>query len=220
MEDRDRVSNLLCVQWTILPETEPRPWIDCHRCGRPRPFQSSKRIRLNANGKKLDAWLIYRCVVCEETWNRPVIERRNVRDIEPAVLARLEANDTALIQMYAFDIGALKSYTQRVDQAGRTIVTKRRKTPDPQHCFGLRIDLNVPISVGIRLDRLLANQLHLSRSRLDALSKATRLKIEPGHTTTLLRRRIRHGTMVLIDLSNEADKDAIAKWSTTSERPV
>ncbi|MBW0369617.1 DUF1062 domain-containing protein [Ensifer adhaerens] len=34
-------------------------------------------------GRRLDAWLIYRCAVCEDTWNRPIFERRNVASVAP-----------------------------------------------------------------------------------------------------------------------------------------
>ena len=70
------------------PRTPPRPWLACSRCRGIKPFRCSEKFRLNANGKRLDAWLIYRCASCDNTWNRPVLERRNRRDIDPACPAR------------------------------------------------------------------------------------------------------------------------------------
>ncbi|MFC0803867.1 DUF1062 domain-containing protein [Ensifer sp. P24N7] len=78
--------NTLQVRWTIIPLIPPQPWVACSGCGGVRAFESSNKIRLNANGRKLDAWLIYKCSTCDRTWNRPIFERRNVRDIRPAVL--------------------------------------------------------------------------------------------------------------------------------------
>ena len=69
------------------PRTPPQPWLACSRCRDIRPFRCSEKFRLNANGKRLDAWLIYRCGSCDNTWNRPVLERRNRRDIDPLVPA-------------------------------------------------------------------------------------------------------------------------------------
>lgn len=85
-------------------------------CGGLRAFQSSGKIRLNANGRKLDAWLIYKCLTCEKTWNRPIFERQNVRDIDPVVLDALESNDPQWIQKEMFNLEALRRKSQRVDE--------------------------------------------------------------------------------------------------------
>src|SRR5438105_4609827 len=100
------MSNSLRVRWTIVPRTAPQPWVACSACGSLRPFQSSGKIRLNANGKKLDAWLVYKCSACDKTWNRPLFERQNIRDISPATLAALQSNDPEWIRTQAFDLQA------------------------------------------------------------------------------------------------------------------
>ena len=87
------MSNLPRVQWTITPRIAPQPWLPCRRCDRPRPFRSSGKIRANANGKRLDAWLIYRCADCGSPWKRPLLQRRSIRDIDPASLQALQGND-------------------------------------------------------------------------------------------------------------------------------
>jgi hypothetical protein len=70
------MSNTVSIAWTIIAHTEPQPILNCSRCSGARPFRSSGLFRLNANGKRLDAWLIYRCAACDNAWNRTIFERR------------------------------------------------------------------------------------------------------------------------------------------------
>ncbi len=135
----------LRVRWTIVPQTAPQPWVACSRCGSLRAFQSSGKTRLNANGRKLDAWLIYKCLTCEKTWNRPIFERRNVRAIEPSVLEALQANDPQWIRAETFNLDALRRKSQRVDEFPECDVVKdvRHET---RHWTKLEIELVGPAS--------------------------------------------------------------------------
>ena len=108
--------NALQVHWTVVPKFAPQPWIVCSGCGSLRAFQSSNKIRLNANGRKLDAWLIYKCTVCDKTWNRPIFERRNVRDIDSVVLDALQSNDPDWIRTEAFNLETLRRKARRIDE--------------------------------------------------------------------------------------------------------
>ena len=109
MEDQDDMCDTFRVRWTIIPQIAPQPWIACSGCGGLRAFQSSGKIRLNANGRRLDAWLIYKCLACEKTWNRPIFERQTVRDISPAVLDALQSNDPLALEALELFCGFLGS---------------------------------------------------------------------------------------------------------------
>ena len=113
------MSTIKRVQWTIQPRTAPRPWVTCNRCHAIKPFASSGKFRLNANGRQLDAWLIYRCADCESTWNRPIFERRHVKDIDPAALQSLQSNDMELVRSIAFDAQSLGHKSTRVEESVR-----------------------------------------------------------------------------------------------------
>jgi len=47
----------------------------CSKCKKIRKFECSGKFRVNASGKRLDVWLIYRCVRCNTTWNREILAR-------------------------------------------------------------------------------------------------------------------------------------------------
>ena len=172
-----------------------------------RPFQSSGKIRLNANGRRLDAWLIYKCVACEKTWNRPIFERRGVGDIDPKVLEALQSNDADWIRAETFNIEALRRKSQRIEEFPGFEIGKEL-LEEPSGWTVLDIELNVPFPLSLRLDRLLAGELPVSRSRLQALHDGDVLQAGPG-AAGILRRRIKGGTRVTIDLATEANREQL-----------
>jgi hypothetical protein len=208
-EDQDGMCNTFQVRWTVTPKFPPQPWIVCSGCGGLRAFQSSNKIRLNANGRKLDAWLIYKCMVCDKTWNRPIFERRNIRDIDPTVLEALQSNDPNWIRAEAFNLETLRRKARRIDEFPEFEVRKVLLR-DARDCQLLEIELSVPFPTSTRLDRLLASELRISRAQLSALHKSALLWTNPD-CTDILRRRIRTGTRVTVNLSGLADRELVWK---------
>lgn len=209
------MSNVIRVKWTISPKIAPQPWRACGRCGEQRPFRCSGKFRLNANGKRLDAWLIYKCTACDETWNRTVIERRAARDFDPNVLAGFEANDPALVGRFAFDVAALRKASHRVEEFAEVEV--RKELPDgtsaSNNSASLEIGLRAPMTVPLRLDRLLASELGLARSRVEHLEECGRLSVWPNERRAL-RRPLRNGMLIVLDLTGEPDAPRIVAAAT------
>jgi hypothetical protein len=166
-------------------------------------------IRLNANGKRLDAWLIYKCTLCDDTWNRPIIERRHVGTVDRAFLAALQVNDPALAWRLAFDVAALRRESARVEAFAEAEVRKQVVSEATAPTLRLELALAVPEPVGMRLDRLLAAELGMPRSRIQDLGEADRLRVSPDGLRAL-RRPVRDGIRLLFDLSTESEGEAIA----------
>ncbi|WFU10213.1 DUF1062 domain-containing protein [Rhizobium sp. CB3090] len=207
--------NILKVRWTINPRTAPKPWIACSGCGCHKPFKSSGKIRLNANGKKLDAWLIYKCVGCDKTWNRTLFERQAIRDLNPPTLEALQGNDPEWIRAREFDLDALRRKAQRVDEFADADV-QREVLGETDSGSVLEIDLAIALPFSMRLDRLLASELGISRSRLQALHERAKLLLHPD-CADIMRRRIKDGTRVVVDLSGEADRYLICKAAASGK---
>jgi hypothetical protein len=190
------MSDVLCVQWTIIARTAPQPWLGCSRCGGPRRFRSSDRIRVNANGKRVDAWLIYRCTDCDSTWNRPILERRPVRTIDPGYLVSLHASDPVLTRRLAFDVEDLRRSAGRIEEFNDALVVKSVQLEGTMLARRLEILCSVPEPVGLRLDRLLASELRLSRSRIRRLAESGDLVVFPSASS--LRRPVRDGMRLVL----------------------
>jgi hypothetical protein len=204
------MSDVLRVQWTIIPATAPEPWLNCNRCRGTTRFRTSGKIRVNANGKRLDAWLIYRCTSCDNTWNRPILERRHVTTIDPALLASLQANDPELSRRLAFE---KMRRTLKVDYSGDATVRKEVMSEGARPAGRLEIACVVPETTGMRVDRLLSTELRLSRSRIHSMQNAGHLATWPGG----LRRPLRCGLRVTIELRGVDGGDCITLAATGRE---
>jgi hypothetical protein len=201
--------NTLRVQWTIIPRNPPQPLIACSGCASYTLFRSSGKLRLNANGKKLDAWLIYKCVNCDKTWNRALFERRSVKDIDPVTLEALQSNNPDWIRRHAFDTDALKRKCQRIEEFAEIDIHKKIISP-AEHGERMEISLSISAPTCLRLDRLLATELNISRSRLQMLYETGTLKIDPQQKG-VLRRRLKDGLRAVLDLSAEPDREALMR---------
>ena len=204
------MSDVSRIRWTIIPRTAPQPWLDCSRCGEARRFRNSDKIRVNANGKRIDAWLIYKCTACGSTWNRPILERRPVRSIEPDLLLSLLGSDSALTRRLAFDVEGLRRSAGHVEQFDDAQVTRTVLSASTKPARQLEILCFVAEPVGLRVDRLLANQLQLPRSRIARLAKEGDRALFPQGTQ--LRRPVRDGMRLVLDLRRlPADRECPAK---------
>lgn len=166
--------------WHVIPCCTPRVHLSCPRCGQERAFASSDRFRVNAHKRRLDVWLVYRCEQCDERWNRPVLERASPGAIGVDALERFHQNDRDTAWRIAFDRVDLGRRGIAADFA--TPVRVERATPATDI-----VELRLRHPCRVRLDRLLAVELALSRSAVHARAGAL------GVDARALRRPVRDG---------------------------
>ena len=63
---------------------------------------------MNANGNRVDVWLIYRCKKCKHTWNLTIYERVKPSKIKQEEFDLFMENDYKLAEKYGNDINFLK----------------------------------------------------------------------------------------------------------------
>ena len=80
----------------------------CGGCGKKQEFVNSGRFRVNANGNRIDIWLIYRCKKCKHSWNLTVYERVSPLRIPPDLYDQFLENDEELAFRYGNDTAFLK----------------------------------------------------------------------------------------------------------------
>ena len=80
----------------------------CGGCGKKQEFINSGRFRVNANGKSVDVWLIYRCKKCKHSWNLTIYERTRPSKISTELLEAFFDNDEDTAMVYGKDIDFLK----------------------------------------------------------------------------------------------------------------
>lgn len=202
------MSNILAMRWRIIMNQAPRPMLACSRCGDVRAYRHSGKFRLNAQGRRLDAWLIYRCVSCDHVWNRPVFERRKVRDIDPDTLFALQINDPALVDRVARDLASLRRMAERIEQCGDVTIRKTVTSGHRSPWSRLDIVFDAPHATALRTDRLLSTQLRISRTRLQVMARDGLLLL-PGAGRRAMRQPVTDGMRVGLDLDRLEDGDAI-----------
>lgn len=186
-------------RWRIRPLELPRPWRYCASCATARAFVCSERFRVNANKKSLDVWLNYRCTECENVWKLPLFERRTVSELGGALLDAFARHDRAAVWKYAFDVARLRPHVISIDTDVRVEIERTPLTcsDDAAEHFCIRFD--VPFPCDIRLDRLLAGELGISRSALER-------RALPDHREAL-RKRVRDGQVYMLSKNDlTADK--------------
>ena len=84
------------IQWRVGATSAPAALRPCGACGAEARFESTGRFRVNAQKKRLDVWLIYRCVSCGSVWNCAVVSRGRPGGVGRELLERFMGNDPGL----------------------------------------------------------------------------------------------------------------------------
>ena len=103
---------------------------------------------------------------------------------------------------------ALRSRVGRVEEFAEVAVHKQRLGDARESATVLELTLGLQMPTSLRLDRLLAGELGISRSRLQALEERRLLVVDPDGAKAL-RKPARDGTTIRIDLVGEPDRQII-----------
>lgn len=92
----------------LSDHTKTRVFFRCGGCGKKQEFINSYRFRVNANGKSVDVWLIYRCKKCKHSKNLTIHERIRPGKIPEELFESFMNNDMETAMKYGSDIDFLK----------------------------------------------------------------------------------------------------------------
>lgn len=177
------------VEWTIIPKSAPKVIRNCPKCGEKTHYINSNKFRVNANGKILDVWLIFNCIKCKSKWNMPIHERVNPKDIDPEKYDRYIKNDKELSHQIGSDPAFHQKNKSDLDYDSIEFELLVIKSDDSFVVDqSQEITIRCPLSLSLRLDKFLADQLGVSRSKLSkVLSEDVPLKkkIKDGMTFIL-----------------------------------
>ena len=193
-------STIILASWEISPTVAPQPIRNCPGCARSRNFASSGRVRLNANGKRLDAWLIYKCTHCDNTWNRPLVERKPVGQISAAELAAMQQSSPEWVRLHEFDATGLRKHCQKVHYASEFTLAKKIEGALPLDWSQIRLNVSCEFQTGLRLERILCEGWRLSRAQLKKIANDNCLHVL-ADTGNAMRKPLR-GTVSIKVLSS------------------
>ncbi len=183
--------------WLIIPDQLPSVIRRCPKCKEKTEFQNSGKFRVNANGRLLDVWLIYRCSHCDTSWNMTIIERENPENIDKEEYEGFLSNSPQLAASYGSNRDLfIKNKAEIMEiKTGFHIIETPTITPiDKESC--LEIQIKNPSELKLRADVLLAGALEVSRSQIKKWFD-TGLVIA-GQETLLPRARVVDGMLIQI----------------------
>lgn len=157
---------------TLSPRTLPRFIKVCPRCGC-QYYENSGCFRVNANGKRLDIWLVARCEHCKTIWNLGIYERIDRARLDPKDYQGYLENNPALVLRETFNPTFLSKNRAVLDLDGMDIrlFGDLPKAGEAAMVF-LRCACPLPISAG----RAIANVLGVSLSHLRRMQDAGELQ--------------------------------------------
>lgn len=161
------------VRWELRIASPPAALRKCGRCGVETAFTSSGKFRVNAQGRRLDVWLVYRCPNCDGTWNARVASR-----VTPEALGRrlgdFVNNSPDLAARYACDPDFIRQNGAEPAPPEFQIVGP---VFDPEETVELTITSACPLSV--RVSPIVRDKLGLSRARFDSLTDSGLIRSDP-----------------------------------------
>lgn len=154
-----------------VPQGAYRIIRNCSGCKGKSVYASTGNFRVNANGGRIDVWLIYQCETCRHTYNLSIHERKKVSDIPKDEYIRFEKNDAELALAY----GLKKEIFQKnaavvcedgdgwyMEEAEESAEMDERAVPQGY----LPVMLKNPYRLKLRADKVIPEILGLSRSQV------------------------------------------------------
>ena len=179
------------IAWRVEATAAPVAVRPCGTCGAEAVFESTGVFRVNAQKKRLDVWLIYRCAGCGNVWNSDVVSRGRLGSIGREELARFMANDEDLALRCALDAGLLKR-----NGARRSLVAYAVEGDLPEGGEDCLVEIGADGLTGVRLAEVLRKKLGLSRSGLERLVEAGDVVAADG--TNVLTAKLRPHQAVIV----------------------
>ncbi len=181
------MSYLNKIEYMITPEDSFAVIHNCAGCGYKNRFINTGRFRVNANGNRLDVWLIYQCEKCKHTLNLSIYERVDKRKIPSEEYQLFLKNDEALADEYGRNAGFFKKNRVEVDwenipysiqrmcsqtrECGEQFTLENPDTP------GRTIIVHNPHDIKIRQEKIVSAVLGISRSAVKKMMDERQLII-------------------------------------------
>ncbi len=152
----------------------------CPKCGRRTHFKNTKKFRVNANGNKLDIWLIYQCEECKHTLNLAIYERQKASSIPKEEYLCFLDNDELLAEMYGKNMQLFRKNKADIDleRVNYDFVKLHEDIACSDSENQIMLSINNPEQLKIRPEKQIAEVLGLSRSQVKNMLKKGAMEIK------------------------------------------
>lgn len=185
------------IEYEIILKDSFRVIRSCPKCGGKMHFKNTGKFRVNANGNKLDVWLIYQCEQCKHTLNLTIYERTKVSAVSKEEYRRFLNNDQQLAEMYGKNMQLFRKNQAEIDFDSVSYDFEKRreaivggdamessetlKSSDAVESSAAGelpvITINNPYQLKLRPEKQIAELLKLSRSQVKDLINKGEIEI-------------------------------------------
>ncbi|MBQ7955691.1 MAG: DUF1062 domain-containing protein [Lachnospiraceae bacterium] len=173
------MSYLKKIEYEIVSEKSFSIIRNCSGCGAKARYINTKRFRVNANGNRLDVWLIYQCEKCKHTFNLTVYERQKTQSVPKEEYLRFLNNDEELAEEYGRNFQFFKKNKAEVDS--ENIEYQFRKVQEMiSESTPERVEIVINNSYGLKIrpEKQIAEVLGISRSKVKYLMEQEKIRTE------------------------------------------
>lgn len=168
------------IEYEIVPKETFSVIRCCSGCGRKTHFQNTGKFRVNANGNKLDVWLIYQCENCKHTFNLTVYERQKAASIPREEYESFLSNSEQLANAYGRDLQFFKRNKAEVDFQNiqyhfQKLSEITAASPNEAQTY---IIIHNPCALKLRPEKQMAEVLNLSRSKVGKMMEQEEITMD------------------------------------------
>lgn len=178
------------ITWEVQYLSPPLVVRYCKKCGKKSEYICSGLFRVNAQRKYLDIWLIYKCTICDTTWNATVYSRINPQRLRPERLEQFHINNSNLVEQYAVD-------SELLHRNGAEVGLPNYRITGDEICIDNPTELHIisKYSCQLKVSRILREKLYLSQKALAQMLACGQVKTISGID---LKKCKLHGEVVLM----------------------
>ncbi len=182
-------------EYEITPEESYSIIRNCSICGCKSVFVNTNNFRVNANGNRIDVWLIYQCSKCKHTYNLTIHERLKVDQFSSDHFRSLMNNEKELAKKYGTDKSFFVKNKAETDWNSVKYqivnIKTRQLAADESILFhsGDIIQIDNPCGLKVRNDKIIAELFHITRNTAKQLEETGHIKIlknNPGLSIHIL----------------------------------
>lgn len=189
------MSYLRKIEYTIIPEESFGILRNCSGCGCKMTYYNTNCFRVNANGNRIDVWMIYQCAKCKHTNNLTIYERRRPESISKQEYEKFVCNSAQLAFKYGTDSQFFSRNKAEVIWSNIKYAIKTEKAVmDFEEQYFVKGDLIMvsnSYALKVRTDKIVSEVLRLTRSRVRELVEAS--------VITVTEDKQQHKIMVKVD---------------------
>ena len=207
-------------EYKIVPRESFQIRHNCAKCGKKTLFVNTHCFRVNANGNKLDVWLIYQCENCKHTKNLTIYERMSPSKILKQDYERFLSNDIAFAETYGKNKEFFQKNKAEIDWGKvsydyyNTVDECMAEMPETLYEDDI-LSVEDPYHLNLRAEQILADILKCSKSKAKKMLisgavqavKNVSFRGAFGGIEFCFRKRLSLQSDKFADCSNEKEKE-------------